>query len=373
MQTSVAGFAGRCRPERGRAAAGEPRTGGNGALSSAPASARLSGYECVQCTHVDARGRRSSGFPPSDPLADGRPVLRKAILAAAESPRLQRVVRRHGMHLGAGRFVAGETLDQAVVVLRRLNERGLLANTTLLGEGVNNEAETRAVVDTYTAILDRIATEGLRVNVALKLTHLGLSFDEALARANIDELVTHAGRRGNFVRLDMEESSFVDPTLRVFRALREDGHENVGTVLQSYLYRSPSDLEALLDLTPNLRFVKGAYLEPPDDRLPREDGRRPGLRATDRALALRRWLHGGCDTRHRAHRPRDLVCGAERHPARAVPVPDALRRPRQASARSRRARIRRPRGDTVRARLVPLPDASSRRNDPRTSSSSPET
>ena len=195
-------------------------------------------------------------------------MLRKAILAAAESPRLQRVVRRYGMQLGAGRFVAGETLDQAVVVLRRLNERGLLANTTLLGEGVNSEAETRAVVDTYTAILDRIATEGLRVNVALKLTHLGLSFDEALARANIDELVTHAGRRGNFVRLDMEESPFVDPTLRVFRALREDGHENVGTVLQSYLYRSPSDLEGLLDLTPNLRFVKGAYLEPPDIAYP---------------------------------------------------------------------------------------------------------
>ena len=86
-------------------------------------------------------------------------MLRKAILAAAESPRLQRVVRRHGMRLGAGRFVAGETLDQAVVVLRRLNESGLQANTTLLGEGVNSEAETRAVVDAYRAILDRIAAE----------------------------------------------------------------------------------------------------------------------------------------------------------------------------------------------------------------------
>jgi proline dehydrogenase len=189
-------------------------------------------------------------------------MLRKAILAAAESPRMQRGVRRHGMRLGAARFVAGETLDQAVVVLRGLNGKGLLCNTTLLGEGVNDEAETRAVVESYREIFDRIAAEKLRVNVALKLTHLGLGFDEQLARANIGELVTHAASLGNFVRLDMEESTFVDATLRVFRALRESGHENVGTVLQSYLYRSPADLEALLDLTPNLRFVKGAYLEP---------------------------------------------------------------------------------------------------------------
>jgi proline dehydrogenase len=190
-------------------------------------------------------------------------MLRKAILAAAESPRLQRVVRRHGMRLGAARFVAGETLDEAVQVLRGLNERGLRANTTLLGEGVNTEAETRAVVAAYTAIFDRIAAEQLRVNVALKLTHMGLAFDEELALANIGELVAHAGRLSNFVRLDMEESTYVDATLRVYRALREAGHENVGTVLQSYLYRSPGDLESLLDLQPNLRFVKGAYLEPP--------------------------------------------------------------------------------------------------------------
>jgi proline dehydrogenase len=188
-------------------------------------------------------------------------MLRKVILAAAESPRLQRFVRKHGMRLGAARFVAGETLDDAVVVLRRLNDKGLLANTTLLGEGVQNEAETRAVVGAYREILDRIAAERLRVNVALKLTHLGLAFDEELARTNIGELVAHAATRGNFIRLDMEESFYVDRTLRIYRSLRGEGHANVGTVLQSYLYRTPADLEALLDLEPNLRFVKGAYLE----------------------------------------------------------------------------------------------------------------
>ena len=181
---------------------------------------------------------------------------------------MQGVVRKHGMRLGAARFVAGETLDDAVVVLRGLNDRGLLANTTLLGEGVRNEAETRAVVAAYREILERIAAEQLRVNVAVKLTHLGLAFDEELALTNVRELVVHAAARGNFIRLDMEESTYVDPTLRIFRALREEEHANVGTVLQSYLYRTPDDLEGLLELEPNLRFVKGAYLEPPEVAYP---------------------------------------------------------------------------------------------------------
>ena len=214
-------------------------------------------------------------------------MLRKAILAAAESPRMQRGVRRHGMRLGAARFVAGETLDQAVVVLRGLNDKGLLCNTTLLGEGVNDEAETRVVLDSYREILDRIAAEHLRVNVALKLTHLGLGFDEQLARANIGELVSHAAQLGNFVRLDMEESAFVDATLRVYRSLREEGHENVGTVLQSYLYRTPGDLEALLDLSPNLRLVKGAYLEPPNLAYPeKSDVDAAYARLVERSLSV---------------------------------------------------------------------------------------
>jgi proline dehydrogenase len=189
---------------------------------------------------------------------------RKAILALADSPRLDHFVRRHGMRLGAARFVAGETLDQLVPVLRRLNEQGLVTNTTLLGEHVHTPEESRAVVDAYREILDRIADESLRTNVALKLTHLGLDLDEQLAYENVKGLVGHAAGLGNFVRIDMEESQWVDATLRIFRRLREAGHENTGTVLQSYLYRSEQDLESLLDLGPNLRLVKGAYLEPPD-------------------------------------------------------------------------------------------------------------
>ena len=193
---------------------------------------------------------------------------RKAILALAESPRLDHFVRRHGMRLGAARFVAGESLDQLVPVLRRLNEQGLLTNTTLLGEGVRTPDEARAVVTAYREILDRIAAESLKTNVALKLTHLGLAIDEKLAYENVSSLVEHAAGLGNFVRMDMEESWYVDATLRIYRRLREAGHENTGTVLQSYLYRTEDDLAALLPLGTNLRFVKGAYLESPEVAYP---------------------------------------------------------------------------------------------------------
>jgi proline dehydrogenase len=192
--------------------------------------------------------------------------LRKGILAAADSSRVQRLVRRHGMRLGAGRFVAGETLDECIAVLRRLNDQGLHANTTLLGEGVLEPTQTEAVVAAYREVIERIASEKLGANVALKLTHLGLEIDEELAYANLKRLL----ELGSFVRIDMEQSQFVDPTLRIYRRLRGDGFDNVGAVLQAYLYRTPGDLETLLPLAPNLRLVKGAYLEPEQVAYPRK-------------------------------------------------------------------------------------------------------
>jgi proline dehydrogenase len=189
---------------------------------------------------------------------------RKAILAAADSSRVQRFVQTHGMRLGAGRFVAGETMDDSIAALRRLNAQGLNANTTLLGEAVHDEATTQKVVAEYEELLRRIAEEQLRANVALKLTHLGLDVDEELAFSNVRRLVERATELDGFIRIDMEQSAFVEATLRIYRRLREAGLDRVGTVLQSYLYRTPDDLEALLPLAPNLRLVKGAYLEPPD-------------------------------------------------------------------------------------------------------------
>ena len=189
-------------------------------------------------------------------------AMRSAILAAADSPRVQRAVERYGMRLGAGRFVAGETLDDCLLVLRSLTDRGFAANTTLLGEGVRDESETRTVVAAYEEVIARL--DGMRANVALKLTHLGLELDEELAYENVKQLLG----RGSFLRIDMEQSQFVDATLRIYRRLRADGFDNVGTVLQAYLYRSENDLVELLPAQPNLRIVKGAYLEPADVAYP---------------------------------------------------------------------------------------------------------
>lgn len=189
-------------------------------------------------------------------------LLRKAILWASESTTLRAFVRRHGMRFGAARFIAGETLDAAVPVLRRLNAEGLLTNTTVLGEGVTEEHETLVVVDEYLAVLDRIAVEDLRTNLAIKPTHVGLDLAEDLAYENIASVCAHARERDSFIRLDMEESRHVDATLRIYRRLRESGIDNVGFVLQAYLFRTPEDLDAMLPLAPNLRLCKGAYLEP---------------------------------------------------------------------------------------------------------------
>jgi len=216
-------------------------------------------------------------------------ALRRAILAGATNTAVRRFVDRYGMRLGGARFVAGETLDEAVPVLRRLNEQGLSTNTTLLGEHVDDEAKTVSVVEAYESILERVAGEQLRTNVALKLTHLGLDYAEEVAYANAERVVRKAAELGNFIRIDMEESRWVDATLRIYRRLREAGHDNVGTVLQAYLYRTPADLDSLLDLRPRLRLVKGAYLEP-------ESVAYPAKADVDRAYArlLERML-GTCE------------------------------------------------------------------------------
>jgi proline dehydrogenase len=197
-------------------------------------------------------------------------ALRRSILAASRSPRLARWMRRYGMRLGARRFVAGETLDECVAVLHRLQQQGFKTNTTLLGEAVRDEDTVRQVAAAYLRVLDRIRQERLRTNLSVKLTQLGLAISEDLARDTLTRLVARAAELGNFVRIDMEESTWVEPTLGIYRRLRAAGFDNVGVVLQAYLYRSEADLRALLPLRPNLRLVKGAYLEPPDVAFPRK-------------------------------------------------------------------------------------------------------
>ncbi len=175
-----------------------------------------------------------------------------------------------GLQLGARRFVAGETLDDFIATVEELNQASFLVASAILGEELLQESETRRVTAEYKVLLSRIASEGLKANVALKLTHLGLGINETLASENLAEIVAHAASLKNSIRIDMEDSSRLDATLRIYRAMRNAGHENVGMVLQAYLYRTPADLARLADCNPNLRLVKGAYLEPPSVAYPKK-------------------------------------------------------------------------------------------------------
>lgn len=210
------------------------------------------------------------------------PALRKGILLATNNPVMQRGVKKYGMRLGASRFVAGETLDEAIEVLQGLNRRGLRVNTTILGEAVTSAAAANAVTDEYAEVLKRLVDDAIDGNVALKLTHLGLDRGEDFAYGNVERLVKEAASLGAFIRIDMEESARVDQTLSIYKRLREAGYDNVGTVLQSYLYRTEQDLRGLEPYGPNLRLVKGAYLEPESVAYPNKaDVDRNYLKLTD--------------------------------------------------------------------------------------------
>lgn len=212
-------------------------------------------------------------------------TARAAILAAAGNRTTERFMNRYGMRLGASRFVAGETLDQCVQVIRALNQQGFKCNATELGEAVATEADAQRAVEDYRGLLSRLAGERLNANVAIKLTLLGLDIAEELALGHMAELLDLARSLGLTMRIDMEESSHVDATLRTYRQLRERGYDNVGMVLQSYLYRTAADLDSLLPLAPNLRLVKGAYLESREVAFPnKSDVDRSYVRLMEAAL-----------------------------------------------------------------------------------------
>lgn len=170
----------------------------------------------------------------------------------------------------ARRFVAGETIEEAFHAIADLNASGMLATLDLLGEhtgDANAAAEaTRKIAD----LIDKLAASGLRSNVSIKLTQIGLKLDESLCEKNLKGLLQHAVQHGIFVRIDMEESACVDATLHIYHQMRAAGFENVGVVLQSYLYRSASDAMDLLQEGTRIRLVKGAYLEPPDRAFPKK-------------------------------------------------------------------------------------------------------
>jgi len=167
------------------------------------------------------------------------------------------------------RFVAGETLDQAVQVGKNLNAEGISLTLDVLGESVSSSAEAAQARDAYLRTLAAIHEGGIRGNVSLKLTQFGLDLSTEECRKNVEQLVRQAAERESFVRIDMESSEYVDRTLEIVRGLHSQ-HGCVGTVIQAYLYRSRKDVEELCERRIRVRLCKGAYLEPASVAFPKK-------------------------------------------------------------------------------------------------------
>jgi len=162
----------------------------------------------------------------------------------------------------ARRYVAGDTLDDAAHTLRALNEEGAMGTVDILGEEVREPVKATAAVAEYLRLLERIEDEKLDANISIKPTMLGLNIDQALCEENLLNIVGRAAEFDNFVRIDMEDHTCTDNTIRLFRQMHEKYPSTVGVVLQSYLHRTIADINDLLPLAPNIRICKGIYREP---------------------------------------------------------------------------------------------------------------
>jgi proline dehydrogenase len=183
----------------------------------------------------------------------------------AQSKTLKTLGSRYGMRRPqsfARRFIAGETVEEAIEAARAVEGRGMLQTLDLLGESVTNLDEAAAATRGYLSVIDAIARAGIGRGLSLKLTQLGLDVDKATAVDNLRRILERAEPAAFFVRIDMESSAYTDVTLEVFETLWQQGHRRIGVVLQSALYRSEKDLARMIALGASVRLVKGAYKEP---------------------------------------------------------------------------------------------------------------
>ena len=194
-------------------------------------------------------------------------MLRSLFIALSESKRLRAFAERSriGRRM-SGRFVAGMTVDDVLTATAAVNRLGMSVSIDNLGENVTNTDEARESAELYHQLLDAISQRKLDANVSLKLTHMGLDVDEKLSREIVEGVVAHAARLQNFVRVDMEGSPYTEKTLQVVRELhsRDGNAGRVGAVIQAYLYRSESDVNALCAERTRIRLCKGAYKESPE-------------------------------------------------------------------------------------------------------------
>jgi len=197
-------------------------------------------------------------------------LMRKALLAGSTNAWLRdRATKTAFVRRSVRKFMPGERLDDAIEAARDLKGQGINTILTALGENLSNADEAEAVTRHYLEAFDRVAAAGLDAQISVKPTQLGLDLDRGLCERNLDRLLDRADQRDNYLWIDMEYSRYVDPTLELYRRARGRSHR-VGIAIQSYLYRTEKDIEALAPLGPAIRMVKGAYLEPPDVAFPKK-------------------------------------------------------------------------------------------------------
>lgn len=187
-------------------------------------------------------------------------IMRDFFLFLSKNKGLTKLAKRYGLRYGASRFVAGETIDLAVTKIKELNEKGLAVTVDYLGEFVDNAKEANEMADNSIKAIEAIGKHKLNSQLSLKMTSMGMDISEEVVMPNMRKILDAAKRNDVFVTIDMEDYSRCQTTIDIFKKLREE-YDNVGTVIQAYLFRTAKDIDDLNSLNPNLRLVKGAYKE----------------------------------------------------------------------------------------------------------------
>lgn len=189
-------------------------------------------------------------------------AMRNFFLFLSKNKALIRLAKKYGLQFGASRFVAGETIDKTIDVIQALNNQGLAATIDYLGEFVDNETEAKEMADRSIEAIHAIGREQLNAQLSLKLTSMGLDISEQIVLENMHRILETAKQNNVFVTIDMEDFSHCQKTIDLFKQLKSE-YNQIGTVIQAYLYRTVQDIEDLNQYSPNLRLVKGAYKESP--------------------------------------------------------------------------------------------------------------
>ena len=198
-------------------------------------------------------------------------MLRSFLIYLSKAAWAQRIVTSWGIAWRiASRFVAGITIQDAIRAATELNGKGINVTMDHLGEATSTREDAVKAADDIVELFDQICASGVRANVSVKLTQIGLALDEALCEQNLERIITKARGCNSFVRIDMEDTPYTDKTIRQYRLLRKKGFDNTGLVVQSYLYRTEKDTRELLTEGTRFRLVKGAYKEPKELAFPKK-------------------------------------------------------------------------------------------------------